>query len=63
MPIPKPRVKESQSEFISRCVMDSVMKREYPDKKQRLAVCYSSWRKSMSELKMDDKKKKKTFAI
>lgn len=44
MPIPKPGAGEKESDFISRCMSDSVMKREYPDQKQRTAVCYQSWR-------------------
>lgn len=44
MPIPKPIKNESQSKFISRCMSNSVMK-EY-EQKQRLAICYDTWRKS-----------------
>lgn len=44
MPIPKPIKNESQSKFISRCMSNSIMK-EY-EQKQRLAICYSTWRKS-----------------
>ena len=46
MPIPKPNKDESQNSFISRCMSDSVMKKEFPEQKQRSAVCYDSWRKS-----------------
>jgi hypothetical protein len=45
MPIPKPRKNETEKDFISRCMGNEVMNREYPDNKQRSAVCYSSWRK------------------
>jgi len=44
MPIPKPRENEKESEFIGRCMGDEVMNRDYPDSKQRVAVCYNSWR-------------------
>lgn len=44
MPIPKPRANETQDDFISRCMGDDVMNSEYPDQKQRAAVCYSTWR-------------------
>lgn len=46
MPIPSPHSKEKQSEFISRCAGDSVMNKEYPDSKQRVAVCYSQWKQA-----------------
>ena len=36
---------EEESEFISRCIGDSKMNSEFPDEKQRAAVCYSYWRK------------------
>tara|TARA_B100001939_G_C16887149_1_gene593631 strand:- start:17 stop:157 length:141 start_codon:yes stop_codon:yes gene_type:complete len=42
--MPKPRKQEKQSEYIIRCVADSEMENKYPDRDQRLAVCYSYWR-------------------
>lgn len=45
MPIPSPRKGEKESKFIGRCMGDGTMKSEYPKNPQRLAVCYSSWRK------------------
>lgn len=39
MPLPKRLTLEPRDEFIQRCMNDSVMKSEYPDTKQRLAVC------------------------
>jgi len=44
MPIPKPRSDEKQNDFISRCMGDDVMNKEYPDQEQRAGVCYSQWR-------------------
>tara|TARA_R100001244_G_scaffold120025_2_gene89611 strand:+ start:1302 stop:1760 length:459 start_codon:yes stop_codon:yes gene_type:complete len=41
MPIPKRGEKEPRKEFMSRCMGDSVMHNEYPDKGQRAAVCMS----------------------
>ncbi|MBN2118505.1 MAG: hypothetical protein JW730_18170 [Anaerolineales bacterium] len=43
MPLPKPNKGESEAAFIDRCMGDDVMKKEYPDEKQRSAVCYSQW--------------------
>ena len=44
MPIPKPNSGEDEKTFISRCMGDDVMNADYPDQKQRAAVCYNSWR-------------------
>ena len=41
MPIPKPKDGEDKQEFVSRCMGDDVMKKEFPDKEQRAGVCYS----------------------
>lgn len=46
MPIPTPRKGEEENDFISRCMGDDTMKDEYPDDKQRTAVCYNSWREA-----------------
>jgi len=44
MPIPKPKKDEEEKEFIKRCMSDSIMKAEYPEIKQRTAICYNTWR-------------------
>lgn len=41
MPIPTPKGDEKKSKFMSRCVADPVMRKEFPDIKQRIAVCLS----------------------
>lgn len=43
MPLPKPRKNEDKDEFISRCMADDVMNREYKDRKQRRAICEKQW--------------------
>jgi hypothetical protein len=43
--MPEPGEKETQEEFVGRCMGNSVMNTDYPDQKQRAAVCYSQWRK------------------
>ena len=53
MPIPTPNANEDQSTFISRCMGDDTMNSEYPDQKQRAAVCHTSWRDSKKELSLD----------
>jgi len=45
MPIPSPKKDEKHDVFISRCMGDNVMVKEYGDTKQRYAVCESSWGK------------------
>ena len=41
MPIPSPNKDEDRKSFMSRCMGDDVMNKEYPDVKQRTAVCVS----------------------
>jgi len=45
MPIPTPNKGESRNDFMDRCMIDSVMKREYKNYEQRLAVCAVKWAK------------------
>jgi hypothetical protein len=41
MPIPKPHKNEDHNKFVSRCMGDEVMKKDYSDPKQRVAICLS----------------------
>jgi len=41
MPIPSKKEGEDRSSFMSRCMSDQVMQKEYTDKSQRAAVCVS----------------------
>ena len=41
----KPEKSEEQKKFVSRCVGDSSMVKEFPDQKQRIAVCYSQFKR------------------
>lgn len=47
MPIPEPESDEDEQEFISRCAEemyeDPELDDEFPDRDQKLAVCYSKW--------------------
>lgn len=43
MPLPIPNTGESEQDFVSRCM--SAIEGEYPDEKQRAAVCYAQFRK------------------
>ena len=53
MPMPSPRASEKQSQFNNRCMVDPIMKGDFPDNKQRVAVAYSMWKRR-------NKKKKNT---
>ena len=44
MPIPKPTPEESLAEFMSRCMGDPLMEKEYPNDRQRVAVCARQWK-------------------
>lgn len=39
MPIPNRRKDEQKDNFVSRCMSNETMKKEYPDEKQRVAIC------------------------
>ena len=41
MPVPSKRKDEDKNTFMSRCMSDEKMKKEFPDNKQRTAVCIS----------------------
>jgi hypothetical protein len=43
MPIPKPKKGETRKDHMARCMGNPTMVREYPDEKQRAAVCGSAW--------------------
>jgi len=49
MPLVKPKNKEKKSEFVSRCIGDTQSGKDFPDQKQRIAVCYSQWDKAKKE--------------
>jgi len=44
MPIPKPN--ETESEFVSRCIVDPESVKDFPDQQQRIAFCYSQFESS-----------------
>lgn len=41
--MPTPNKGERKEKFISRCANSKKMNDEFPDQKQKLAVCYSKW--------------------
>lgn len=53
MPIPTRKNNENKNDFVSRCMADEVMKKEYPDTKQRASVCLSKTKDSKSSFAED----------
>lgn len=49
MPIPKPSKGEEKKKFLSRCMSNEVMLKEFPKREQRFAVCLTSWKDHNSE--------------
>ena len=49
MPLPTSNSGENQNDFISRCMSDSTAKQDFPDNKQRLAVCFSKFKRPKSK--------------
>lgn len=43
MPMPKPRKDESKDDFMSRCMADETMRRDFEESGQRYAVCQTQW--------------------
>lgn len=44
MPIPKRKQNEDKNTFVSRCMGNETMKKDYPDQKQRVAICLGQTR-------------------
>lgn len=60
MPLPTKHKKETEQEFMGRCMSDDIMNKDFKDQKQRAAVCYSQYRKrtkNKSEASWDDVRK------
>jgi hypothetical protein len=49
MPLPKPEKDENKQKFVSRCMSDESMKKDYPDNTQRIAVCLGQTKASLIE--------------
>jgi len=49
MPLPEPEKNESVSAFVKRCMADDVMNKEFPDTKERAAVCYNQHRQAKKQ--------------
>ena len=54
MPLPNKREGEKPEQFISRCMADPKIREEYPDQKQRTAVCMSKACEGMNHIQAAD---------
>lgn len=54
MPIPSKRKDENKNDFMSRCMSDDVMKKEYPSQEQRAAICMSKATENCSKVEAAD---------
>lgn len=61
MPLPNPKSNEVQKDFIPRCI--GIVSDEFPDQKQRVAVCYSQWKKSKKKDSCDSIERSFVFNI
>jgi hypothetical protein len=60
MPLISPKKDEKEQEFVSRCMADDIMNKDYKDQKQRAAVCYSQYKrriKNKGQASWDDVRK------
>ncbi len=54
MPLVKPEKNERKKEFLKRCMADPSMNNEFPEKKQRYAVCNVQWDKSRESVEAEN---------
>jgi hypothetical protein len=50
MPIPKRKQGEPKNDFVGRCMGNETMKKDYPDQKQRVAICLGQTRTKSSSI-------------
>ena len=46
MPLPSPKGRQPEDSFVSNCMSDDKMKKEFPNQKQRFAVCKSQYKRA-----------------
>lgn len=61
MPLPNPKDGEEQDKWTERCMSNDMMKNEFPDNKQRLAVCFQKWRDKDKEKKSEDSQMERRY--
>jgi len=45
MPLPSPTNKQNKQKFVGSCISKLSHAKEFNDQKQRIAVCYSQWKR------------------
>jgi hypothetical protein len=53
MPLPNPRKGQDQNAFMSKCMGDETIKKEFPNQKQRIAVCLSQFKRKKATASED----------
>jgi len=61
MPLPIPKTNENQKDFMSRCI--DIISDEFPNPKQRVAVCLSQWKKPAKKDSNDELKRSLVFNL
>lgn len=61
MPLIKPKDGENKKDFLERCMSNKTMNEDYPDNKQRYAVCNSQWERKSASSISDDSIEVRTF--
>lgn len=51
MPLPTPNNKEKKSDFVARCMSSDMIKKDFKENDQRLAVCYRQFEEAKKESK------------
>ena len=46
MPLPRPDSNQQRKDFVNECMDDTAMLNEFPNNKQRAAVCYSQYERA-----------------
>lgn len=46
MPLPTPHGDQSKEDFVAACMRSDVIQNEFDTQEQRLAVCFSQWKRS-----------------
>jgi hypothetical protein len=55
MPLPKPKKDESKDNFLPRCISELKDMKEFNSHDQRVAVCYSQWKRSNESMEILDR--------
>jgi hypothetical protein len=53
MPMPKPQKGEKKEDFVARFMGNETMVKDYPDEKQRYAICMQEWKDKSKEFEAD----------